>query len=231
MANVIRLNNGGVIQVRTGVLQGIGPIGPRGLTGPQGAQGEIGPQGETGPMGGITEYSSKATISAGISVSPDTDTLVSFGNVSYDDLAAVWSSTNFTLTDAGDYQISVWVRFDSPANAGDGVRALWLQSSVQGILVRNHIVAVADEPTYAQLVWADRYAAGEQVNVYARQGDDLAVGITAGAISICRIGAGLRGAVGPAGPAGPVGPAGPQGPEGPAGSATSGFTTYADLLP
>ena len=95
MANVVRLNNGGVIQVRTGVLQGIGPIGPRGLVGPAGPQGETGPQGDTGPMGGISQYLSKAKVSATTGLAPDVNTLLAFSTVVVDELSAFKTSTAF----------------------------------------------------------------------------------------------------------------------------------------
>lgn len=230
MVNVIRLNNGGVIQVRTGVLQGIGPIGPRGVAGPEGLQGPEGPQGETGPMGAIAQYYSKARVSTPVSLSPDVDTLVGFGTVDADDLNAFASSTNISPPDPGDYQISCWVRFDLPANAGDGARSLWLVSSVAGTLVRTQGVGVADDTTYATLSWPHRTISGEVINVYARVGDDLAVGINEGAVALTRIGSGPKGDVGPQGPAGPVGPAGPAGPKGDSGSAGGGYSTYGDLL-
>jgi len=229
MANVVRLNNGGIIQVRTGVLQGIGPVGPRGGVGPQGPAGPEGAQGQTGPAGAITQYLSAARVSGGTPVGPDTDTLVAFGSVQYDDLNAFASSTNITPADPGDYQVSCWVEFDMPANAGDGARSLWLRSNLNGTVCRVGVSAVGDEPTYVSFSWPIRTEAGETLNVYARQGDDLSVNISAGAISLIRIGSGPQGAVGPAGPQGAVGPAGPQGPQGPAGSAGGTYTTYGDL--
>jgi hypothetical protein len=35
-SQVTRLESGGMIQIRSGVIQGIGPQGPQGTTGPQG---------------------------------------------------------------------------------------------------------------------------------------------------------------------------------------------------
>lgn len=230
MANVIRLNNGGVIQVRTGVLQGIGPIGPRGLQGLTGPQGPEGPQGGTGPMGAIEQYYAKARVSSPVSVGPDVDTLVAFGTVDADDLNAFPSSTNISPADAGDYMISCWAKFDLPANAGDGARALWLSSSIEGTLVREQSLGVIDDATYVSFSWPHRFTSGEILNVYARVGDDLAVSLSEGAISLVRIGSGPQGDTGPQGPAGPVGPAGPQGPAGAPGSAGTGYTTYGDLL-
>ena len=85
---------------------------------------------------------------------------------------------------------------------------------------------MADDATTLTLTWPERMTASEIITVYARQSDDVAVAITEGALSVIRVGAGLRGLTGPAGPQGPVGPAGPQGPAGPAGSAGTGYATY-----
>src|SRR5215831_14946849 len=101
--NVIRLVNGGSIQVRTGVLQGIGPQGPRGVAGPQGIDGLQGPQGEVGPMGQILQLSGLTKVSINNTLAAATDTTISFGTVSYDDLSCFTSISNITLVAAGDY--------------------------------------------------------------------------------------------------------------------------------
>lgn len=227
---VIRLNNGGAVQVRTGVLQGIGPIGPQGIQGPRGVTGDTGPEGPTGPMGAILRYCTKASVGGPISLSPNVDTAVSFGTVQQDDLDAQTSSTTFTINSLGCYNVSAWVRFDLPANAGDSMRAVWIDSSTRGMLARSQALSVIDDTTFMAIQWSDVYSAAEKIYIRARHSDDLAVGISLGAISIVRIGSGPAGDPGPTGPAGPNGPQGPQGPAGPAGSATSGFTTYASLL-
>lgn len=231
MANVVRLNNGGSIQVRTGVLQGIGPIGPRGLVGPTGPSGPTGPVGETGPMGAIQQYMSKTKIGAAIPVGPDTDTIVTFGQVLYDDLGAFASATSVAPAETGDYLISVWGQFSMPSNAGDGIRSLWLQSSTEGTLIRAQLPAVTDDSTYVNLSWPHRFESGESLAVWCRVGDDVSVALSAGALTLLRVGSGPAGGPGPSGPPGPVGPAGPPGPQGPAGNASDGFNTYADLLP
>jgi hypothetical protein len=232
MTGVVRLLNGGVVQVRTGVLQGIGPVGPRGLQGLAGPEGIQGPQGETGPIGQILQYMSKATISANQSLATNSDTLISFGTVSYDDLGIFTSGTNFTIPEDGDYLISAWVRFDMPADAGDSRRSLMLSTTNEGgYLAYASTPALTDEPTFVNLTWPHRASAGHVLNLYARHSDNLSVGVSAGSISIVRVGSGPKGDTGETGAQGPVGPTGPQGPEGPAGSASSGFATYADLLP
>lgn len=231
MTNVVRLLNGGTIQVRTGVLQGIGPQGPRGLTGPPGQQGEQGPTGEVGPIGQILQVQMLANVSSTITVNADTDTLVSFGTVVYDDLIAHQSSTNMRLIDIGDYLISCYLKFDLPADAGDGARDIWFQSTTNGTIARTSYQAISDAPTYVSLAFPHRTTvSNEIINVYVRSGDNLSAGVSAGALTITRVGSGPVGAQGPAGPTGAVGATGPTGPQGPDGNASSGFATYADLL-
>lgn len=231
MSNVIRLNNGGVIQVRTGVLQGIGPIGPRGLIGLDGAQGEDGIQGETGPPGAVLQYFSNTRVSVPQTINPDQDVLVAFGAVDYDDNDAFTSSTTIAPPEPGDYQISCWLRFNKPAVSGDGIRAAWLNSTVAATVMRVQELAVVDDDTYLNFSWPYRTVAGEVLKVYVRSGDDQALSLSAGALGMVRIGSGPLGNTGPQGPQGSVGATGPAGPTGVAGSASSGFTRYSDLLP
>lgn len=228
--NVIRLVSGGKIQVRTGVLQGIGPQGPRGLIGPAGPDGPQGTQGETGPIGQILQVMARANINSTTTCAADTDVNVAFGDVDYDDLSVCTSSTNFTTVEAGDYQFSIWVAFNLGADAGDGERDIWLQSTTNGTVARINHIAVADAATHLNLTYPVRAAAGEIFNVKARSGDNLSVGITTGAITVARIGSGPVGATGPTGPTGPQGIAGPTGPTGATGSGGH-HATYADLLP
>jgi len=182
-------------------------------------------------MGQILQVQGRAQV-ATTSVGADTDTLVNFGSVVYDDLSCFTSATNITLSEIGDYMISCFVRFDLPANAGDGARHLWFSSTTGGLIARKTVNAVADDATWVDLSYPWRTTVGNEViNVRVRSGDDLSVGVTDGAITITRIGSGPQGVQGPAGPTGSVGPAGPPGPPGSDGSASSGFATYGDLLP
>ena len=79
MANVIRLVNGGSIQVRTGVIQGVGPQGPRGVQGNQGIDGDQGPQGEPGPIGQILQLQGRTRVATSNVIALNTDTVVAFG--------------------------------------------------------------------------------------------------------------------------------------------------------
>jgi hypothetical protein len=229
MANQVRLINGGAIQVRTGILQGVGPQGPTGPVGPSGPMGPQGPLGPVGPPGAITEVSSKVTVASPQSITADTDTTVAFGNVVFDDMSAASSSVNFTLHETGDYLINTWVKFEKPSNDGDGLRALWVLSDTNGILARAQYPAVADDDTYVHLSTVHRSTVTDEVlHVLCRSGDDLAVSLAAGALTFTRTGSGPIGLTGPAGPAGPVGPAGPTGPQGPAGTPGT-YTTYSGI--
>lgn len=225
MTNVVRLVNGGAIQVRTGVLQGIGPQGPRGLVGPGGPQGEQGPIGETGPMGQILQMMGRTNVGTNNPIAANTDTMMAFGAIAYDDLSCFTSTSNITLTAAGDYLFSCWMRFD---DAAAGSRELWFATG--GVTIaRATRASVAGAPFYVDLAHPYRAAGGEVVNVYARAG--AATAISMGALNVTRVGSGPPGVQGPAGVQGSVGATGPAGPPGPAGSANSGFTKYSDLLP
>lgn len=228
MSGAVRLANGTAVQVRVGVLQGVGPIGARGLQGEQGVQGIQGPVGQTGPMGAVSSFMSVVNISASNAVGTNTDTLLSFGTTAIDELALVTSSTTFSPA-AGDYMVSCWIDFSLPANAGDSIRKLIFKVAGTSV-AKASCDAVSDEPTTVSLAWPIRFTSGQQLSVYARHSDDLSVAVATGSLSFYRIGSGPQGVTGPEGPVGAVGPAGPQGPVGATGSAGTGFATYADLL-
>ncbi len=231
MGNIIKLNNGGTLQVRTGVLAGVGPQGPRGQMGPQGPDGPMGPQGEQGAMGQILQVMAKASVNSTVALTPDTDVNVSFPTVAYDDLSVFATSTNMVLANITDYLFSVWVTFGLPANTPDGFRKLSLVSTTSGVIGVTQVPPVVDDVTTLALTMPYRsVASNEIVRVVARSGDDVTLNVTAGSVHVNRIGSGPRGATGPQGPQGNTGPAGPTGPQGPNGNSNSGFATYADLL-
>lgn|SRR5262245_8131495 len=225
MSNVVRLVNGGSIQVRTGVIQGIGPQGPMGIQGTQGLQGEQGPIGEAGPMGQILKKACRFDLLTNQPLTANTDTQLAFGSVPYDELAAHQSDTNFVLAEDGDYQVSIWVRFDDAAATS---RELWF-SVGSTLIARSSRVAFTGAAFYVDLSYPYRATAGQVINVYARSG--TATAISLGGYTMTRMGSGPQGAVGPTGATGATGPTGPQGAAGPSGTASSGFTTYAGLLP
>jgi len=226
MSNVIRLVNGGSIQVRTGVMQGIGPQGPRGVAGPQGSDGPQGIQGDAGPMGQILQRQGHATIASNNPLGANTDTLISWGSVDYDtDLGCFGpGNSNITLVAAGDYMLSAWLRFDAAAAAK---REIWFM--VGATLIARKSVIADTGIFYVDLSHPYRATAGDIVNVYART--TTATGVSLGSMAVTRMGSGPPGIQGPTGPQGATGATGAAGPTGPAGSASSGFATYALLLP
>jgi hypothetical protein len=225
MSNVVRLVNGGTIQVRTGVIQGIGPQGPRGVSGPAGIDGPQGPVGETGPMGQILQFQGRTNVGTNNPIAANTDTSIAFGSVTYDDLGCFTSTSNFTFVAAGDYLLSAWLRFDDAAATS---RELWF--AVAGTTIaRTTRMAVTGAGFYVDLAHPYRATAGQVMNVFARSGTATAVSL--GACTVTRIGSGPPGPAGPTGPQGNQGAIGATGAAGPPGTANAGFTKYADLLP
>jgi hypothetical protein len=224
MANVVRLVSGGSIQVRTGVIQGIGPQGPRGVSGSQGIDGAQGPVGETGPMGQILQLSARTTVSTNNPIAATTDTVVNFGFITHDDMQS-FSNTAFTFPADGDYLLSAWLRFDAAAAT---VRELWFAVGA-ATLARTSRMAGTGAPFYVDLSFPYRALTGQVANVLVRSGS--ATGISEGSWAVTRVGSGPPGIQGPQGIQGPVGATGAQGPQGTPGSANSGFTKYSDMLP
>ena len=228
MTNVIRMVNGGTIQVRTGVLAGIGPQGPRGLIGPPGIDGPSGPDGPEGPIGQILQRQSHANVSGTVSILSLADTLLPFATVGYDDLSCFASTTNIVLAQTGDYQINLWVGVN--ASSAAAYHDIWIQSVTNGLVARVSTPARVDAVTYCSLSHPLRSTiANEVINCYIRTSDPVSTAITLGGIGVTRTGSGPEGPVGPVGPVGPPGPVGPAGPIGPTGSASGGFATYDDL--
>lgn len=225
MSNVVRLVNGGQIQVRTGVIQGIGPQGPRGVAGNQGADGPAGPVGDQGPMGQILQLMGRTNVATNNPIAANTDTVIAFGSVAYDDLSCFTSTSNITLTSPGDYLLSCWLRFD---DAAASARELWYAVGGTSIARTSRMSGVG-APFYVDLSHPYRAAGGEVLNVLARTG--AATGVSMGALNVTRIGSGPPGPIGPVGPQGSIGATGAAGPKGDPGAANSGFAKYSDMLP
>jgi len=230
MANVIRLINGGQIQVRTGVIQGIGPQGPIGPTGPQGIDGEQGPQGVPGPIGQILNLGCKTVVNASNPIAANTDTAVAFGAPSYDQWSAFQGSNSVvTLAENGDYLISCWLKFD--AVTGATLRDIWFLSG-GSIISRSSRTALASTDCYVNLSMPFRVlAAPETFQVLVRAGTATTIGVGNGHLVINRIGSGPKGDIGPQGLTGATGAQGSIGNTGPPGTANAGFAKYADMLP
>lgn len=226
-AQVIRLTSGETIQIRTGVIQGIGPQGPIGPTGPAGAIGETGPQGPPGPMGAIEEFSSEYNLNTQ-SVGSGTPTLVQW-TVVRDDISAMVSSTNFQLP-VGQYFISAWVQMTKQtsinATGSRSIRILY-NSAIVGARSSG-----APPTTVAELSvsTAINVTVGTQVlTVQVEQDEGASLALATGRLWISRVGPGTQGPAGIQGATGPAGPVGATGPIGPAGSVANNTTTYATL--
>jgi hypothetical protein len=230
---VIKVGSGETIQIRTGVLQGIGAQGPVGPIGPAGPVGDQGPQGETGPMGQISSFSSEVTIGGSTALGSGTAGPVAFDTITRDDLGVITSSTTFTAPEAMDLFFSVWVRFALPGDAADGYRQLELRtgSGFSTVLSAVTYPAALGVPTDINFTTTVKAATAQAFQIWGEHNDSLSVATSAGRLAVYRVGSGPAGEAGPEGPVGPVGPVGPAGPAGPDGSASSGFATYADLLP
>jgi len=226
MANVVKLVNGGAIQVRTGVIQGIGPVGPRGAVGPQGQQGEQGPVGETGPLGQILAVQGRTLITDSQALAANTDTVIAFGGIDYDQQTSFFfSSSNIVLHDPGDYLLSVYLVFN---DAAAGLRSVWFQSVTNGLISRTDRSSVAGSTFCVDLSYPWRCKAGEEtINVLARSAQ--ALNISAGALTVTRVGSGPIGETGPPGPQGPVGAQGAQGLKGDPGS-PGAYASYDELV-
>lgn len=229
--SVTKIANGGTVIVRTGVLQGVGPIGPQGPRGFEGPAGGPGPAGPTGSQGAVVENYSMGTLAAPVSLASGASANLGF-NAVIDENDVFQSLTNLTPGTDGTYYVSLYAVFTAPANEGDGSRTLTFYQLLGGAETRIGFAKVAAAPdgtTVLSLSGVFRRADGATYHVRAGSTDDVAVSVSEARITYNRIGAGARGAVGPAGVQGPLGPQGPAGPTGPPGSATDGFDTFEDL--
>jgi hypothetical protein len=228
MANMVRLVNGGTIQVRTGALQGVGPQGPRGVSGPAGPDGPQGIQGDQGPIGQILEQQALTRMALSAPVVANADTLINFGSVAYDEIGVFGTSNaNIVLGKAGGYLISAWVRFD---DAPSGSRELWFQTG-PSIIARDSRDSFTGAPFYMSLSYPYRALAGEIVNVYVRSASGTQIVAGLGQVTVVRTGSGPIGPEGPEGQQGPRGLQGIQGEKGDDGDANSGFATYSEMVP
>lgn len=228
MNQVVKVASGETIQIRTGVLQGIGAQGPVGPIGPQGPLGDQGPQGDQGPMGQIAAFSSEATIGAATPLGPDVEGLISFAAISRDDLAVITSATTWTAPGPMDLFFSIWVSFALGADAGDSYRQIELRTGAT-VIARASCPANLDTPTDLSITTTYRAAQGMAFQLWGKHSDTVSVGVAQGRVAIYRVGSGPQGIAGPPGGVGPIGPQGIPGPAGPDGSATSGFNTFEDL--
>jgi len=231
MSSVIRVSSGDTIQVRTGVLQGIGPVGPTGPTGPQGVPGPQGIQGEQGIQGAIGEYVTVAQNLSLQSIATATNTPVTFDTVAVDEYSAVKSTTNFQ-PGAGNWYITAYVMFTKQTGNAVGARALRLITTAPAVstfagTTMAVIPTIAHEISLAAGIRITDPATIIQVQAYQTEGATLQ--LSGARFFLCRTGSGPQGVQGIQGIQGPIGPAGPQGPIGPTGAGAGKTTTFAQI--
>lgn len=232
---VVRVGNGDTIQVRSGVLQGIGPQGNPGATGPRGPQGDQGPRGETGAMGRLEDFISVASV-ANTSVATGTDVLLNFTSI-LDEMNVIKSSTTLGFDTQigpdlpGAFWLTGWVRWSQPGDGATGWRKLWITLTGESQPIYEVCFPAAfDTNTTLPLNTAFRVPLStDEVNIYVRHNDNESLAVEAGRLQITRAGSGPKGDQGAQGVEGPEGPVGPAGPQGLAGSAGGGYTTIDEL--
>lgn len=235
-SQVVRLTTGDVIQVRTGVIQGIGPQGPTGPTGPIGITGPDGAQGVPGPAGSILNYStwvnSNSVALAATSVTNNvmtTYSVMSFANVDHDDLSAVKSVSNFQFVPGADYGGQVTIRFYKQASVnGTGTRGV-------RVVYANTVINEAEQAacvltnTTLTVPFAFRCTSGtDMLQIMLAQTDTVSL-VVNGGLWVSETGPGPAGPQGAQGIQGSVGAIGPQGPIGPAGALIANTTTYTTM--
>lgn len=215
------------IIIRSRSLRGIGPQGPQGPIGPTGPTGDVGPTGPTGPTGSIYNYYSRWTRSSSLAISGVTT--VTFASTSLDELGWGGPST-ITVNGTGDYLVDIQAKFPAPGGSGSGARRVnlrvngtnsrtWSENAVQGAWDHDMSINGFFNFTAGQVI---------SFTVESTQGSSTMTTFT---FTVCKVGSGAQGLAGPTGATGATGATGPAGPTGPTGTSTSGYPTYADLLP
>lgn len=235
-SQVVRLTTGDVIQVRTGVIQGIGPQGPVGPTGPKGDTGAVGPQGAPGPAGSLLAYSTlvlataQPIASAGVTSNVMNGyTAMAFATVDHDDLSAAKSTTNFSFLAGADFLLTTHVMFYKQTSVnGSGSRSIRLYKNA---VVVSEVTVPASTlvHTSAEMTMGVRSTSVTDVYQIRVAHNDTAALSVDGNMWINQIGPGPKGDQGLQGIQGSVGQIGPQGPIGPSGSIATNTTTYASL--
>lgn len=221
---VIRLASGDTVQIRSGVLQGLGPQGATGPQGIRGPQGEQGGPGEKGDVGYVDGFRTSGTINSSQSVAISTWTILNYTNTG--DELGMWQGSNLSSADLTDVNISGWVRWANVADGGTGYRTVQIYNTTTAtVLYETQVPAVYSGSTSQGFNVSVRANGGEIINVRVFHNDNEAVSVSAGAVNVYRQGSGPRGLQGNQGAIGPVGPQGPAGPTGPQGTAGSGYAT------
>jgi hypothetical protein len=223
-SSVRRLGSGETIQIRTGVIQGIGPQGPRGSVGEKGDKGDQGNQGIPGPTGYVDESATEATGFG--TVNHNTTAIAAFQTVATDEALIVASATSFTLN-VGGWQGTAWIRFAKRSGiTGAGSRRV--EALLGGTVVAATTIAAApDHDSDVTLAFTVKPTVGSTLQIRLFHTEGASLDYTS-RIWISRIGAGIQGPEGPEGPIG-QGIQGIQGPQGPPGSLVDNSTTFADI--
>ena len=225
--NIVRLVSGSTVVVRTGTLQGIGPVGPVGPAGPKGEQGEQGPQGVQGPVGSVQDKISHFTGSA-FTVPPSTEVYAVLGTTILDEWSISNTSSKWKLPQ-GVWYFNATVNFGKPAASAQGwriVSAMFDGAEIQRVTQQS----VPNSSTTVQVAGMvdARVNTQRDFQIRVQSNDTGSLSATASLI-ITKMGPGPEGPAGPPGPVGPPGPPGPEGPAGPAGSIISPATTDSDI--
>lgn len=228
-STVARLTSGDVIQIRTGVLQGIGPQGPVGPVGPEGQTGPQGTQGVPGPMGQVDDLVTSAhTVGSSQPVASNTPTMVNMTTVVRDDAGLVTSLTTLTLP-IGNWYIQANVNFNKPsAAAGSGRRRVSVNwdGVEQAAQSQQALPDFDTELSFDSVIVATSEA--RPAVIYVSHSDSVAIPVVSKVV-VTKLGPGAQGAAGPVGPSGPVGQTGPMGPQGVAGTLVSNNTTFEQI--
>lgn len=227
---VTRLPNGGSVQVKSGILRGVGPQGP---LGPQGLTGPAGPIGPQGPAGVINDLQTFLTDSSAVPTGGGewTDVAILQPDGARNDLLVPTADGyNIQFTQTGSY-IGVLVTRFEPAIIADDVDTSTGTRAVRLVDLAGHqfgdaycsLAAATTEPTILIMPVVLSPDPSKSYKLQAMSDDTLGVNLTYRSLTIVRIGAGPAGSVGPRGP---LGLTGAQGPQGATGNAGTGYTSF-----
>lgn len=224
MSGLVRLNSGGSVVIKTGVVRDLGPQGPVGPVGPQGPPGS---QGIQGPQGAVDDARTLLTGTSALSTSSTGWTNVSWNAPAESDndlLSLDGGLSGMSTTVDSVYQFSGTVTFQVPPGGANGARevAIFLGGSPDPV-ERIALAAVPDDDTVIGFSFVVDSTATQTWFLKVRSSDIVSIAATARTGRWARYGIGPAGPTGPTGPAGPVGPAGEQGPAGDAGGGYSSF--------
>lgn len=235
-SDVVRMQNGDTVQVRTGVMQGAGPQGPVGPAGPAGTPGPIGP---VGPAGSFTALRTDLVASSSVAVAADHWYPASMDTApTQNDCLVVpgpWDGLNLQWKVSGDFLVIVKGNFEPATGSGDtgtdvgGARRMRIVDASGVVLGNLQVKVAAAETGPTQIMMSDvvRPDASKKYHLEVEAADAVGITFDNRSITIIQVGAGPPG---PSGPTGPVGATGPQGPTGPTGSAGTGYSSHDALI-